>query len=51
VLAGVLTVLVQELLVKIHTWQIQSGRSQIDQVVLFYNQFVAGFEALEGEQQ
>ena len=39
--AGI-TVLVQELLVKIHTWQAQSGRGQIDQVVLFYNQFVSG---------
>jgi F-type H+-transporting ATPase subunit gamma len=39
--AGI-TVLVQELLVKIQTWQAQSGRSQIDQVVLFYNQFVSG---------
>ena len=39
--AGI-TVLVQELLMKIQTWQSQSGRSQIDQVVLFYNQFVSG---------
>jgi len=36
--AGI-TVLVQELLVKIQTWQAQSGG---DQVVLFYNQFVSG---------
>ena len=39
--AGI-TVLVQELLVKIQTWLPQSEGSQIDQVVLFYNQFVSG---------